>query len=104
SLVLRHLVGPAASGLLSPARYASGVLTTFARLPALSIPFAYVSATELILVVASVAVAAALAWVYLRIREPLPIRLLRAAHNGSANDYAAYAVVGLLAVVAVMNL
>ncbi|HEX4063573.1 MAG TPA: proton-conducting transporter membrane subunit [Streptosporangiaceae bacterium] len=102
--VLRHLAAPAAAGLLNPARYASGVLTTSARLPALHIPFAYTSAAELILVAVSVVVAAGLAWLYLRVREPLPVRLLRAAHNGSANDYAAYAVAGLLAVVAVLTI
>jgi len=32
------------------------------------------------------------------------VRLLRAAHNGSANDYAAYAVTGTLAVIAVLSL
>ena len=49
-------------------------------------------------------VAAALAWGYLRIREPLVIRGLRALHTGSANDYAAYAVIGTLAMVAVLSL
>jgi multicomponent Na+:H+ antiporter subunit D len=104
SLVLRHLMSPAAAGLLSPARYASGVLTTFARLPQLHIPFAYISAVELGSVAGTVLVAAALTWVYLRIKEPLPVRLLRAAHNGSVNDYAAYAVAGLLAVIAVLSI
>jgi multicomponent Na+:H+ antiporter subunit D len=100
--VLRHLMSPAAAGLLNPARYAGGVLTTFARLPRLDIPFAYISATELGSVAGTVIVAALLAWAYLRTREPLPVRLLRAAHNGSVNDYTAYAVAGLLAVVAVL--
>jgi multicomponent Na+:H+ antiporter subunit D len=40
---------------------------------------------------------------YLRVRaEPLPVRLLRAAHNGSANDYAAYAVGGILIAITVL--
>jgi multicomponent Na+:H+ antiporter subunit D len=104
SAVLRRLMAPAAASLLNPARYAAGVLTTSARLPPLHIPFDYVSPTELISVSASVAVAAALAWAYLRIREPLVIRVLRALHTGSANDYAAYAVVGLLAVICVLSI
>ena len=41
---------------------------------------------------------------YLRAREPAPVRLLRAAHTGSVNDYAAYAVAGMLAVIAVLTL
>jgi multicomponent Na+:H+ antiporter subunit D len=104
SLVLRHLMSPAAAGLLNPARYARGVLTTLAQVPRLHIPFAYTSAVELGSVAGTVLVAAALAWGYLRIREPWPVRLLRAAHTGSANDYAAYAVAGTLAVIAVLSL
>ena len=47
---------------------------------------------------------AVLAWAYPRAREPRPVRLLRAAHTGSVNDYAAYAVAGMLAVIAVLTL
>lgn len=49
-------------------------------------------------------IATALAWGYLRIREPLMIRGLRAIHTGSANDYAAYAVVGTLTMIAALSL
>jgi multicomponent Na+:H+ antiporter subunit D len=101
---LDAVMAPAASGLLHPARYASGVLTGLARLPALRVPFDYLSPEELILVVACAAAGAALAWAYLRAREPGPVRLLRAAHTGSVNDYAAYAVAGMLAVIAVLTL
>jgi multicomponent Na+:H+ antiporter subunit D len=51
-----------------------------------------------------VVVAAVLAWGYLRIREPRVIRGLRAIHTGSANDYAAYAIAGTLAAIAVLSL
>ena len=104
SLVIRGLMGPAAGGLLSPARYASGVLAGTARLPRLSVPFDYGSPAELLAVAATLAVAAALLWGYLRIREPAPVRALRALHNGSANDYAGYAVAGTLAIIAVLSL
>lgn len=104
SLVLRTLMAPAASGLLNPGRYAAGVLSGAARLPALRIPFDYFSPAELISVAASVVVAAVLAWGYLRIREPRVIRGLRAIHTGSANDYAAYAIAGTLAAIAVLSL
>jgi multicomponent Na+:H+ antiporter subunit D len=103
-VLLRRLMAPAAASLLNPARYAAGVLSGTARLPGLSISFDYGSPKELIAVAVSVAVAAALGWVYLRIREPLVIRGLRALHTGSANDYAAYAVIGTLAMVAVLSL
>jgi multicomponent Na+:H+ antiporter subunit D len=66
--------------------------------------FDYVSPGELVSVVACAAAGAALGWAHLRAREPAPVRLLRAAHTGSVNDYAAYAVAGMLAVIAVLTL
>jgi multicomponent Na+:H+ antiporter subunit D len=101
---LETVMAPAVSGLLHPGRYAGAVLSGAGRLPAAGIPFDYASPGELASAVAGLAVAGALAWGYLRIREPAPVRVLRAAHNGSANDYAAYAVSGTLAVVAVLSL
>ncbi|HEY1618441.1 MAG TPA: proton-conducting transporter membrane subunit [Streptosporangiaceae bacterium] len=103
-VVLRRLMAPAAASLLHPARYASAVLAGTGRLPALRVPFNYGSPAELISVAAGTAVAALLCWGYLRISEPRVIRLLRAAHTGSANDYAAYAIAGTLAVIAVLSL
>jgi multicomponent Na+:H+ antiporter subunit D len=101
---LDSVMAPAAASLLHPARYASGVLTGVARLPALHLPFDYASLGELVSVAGCAAAGAALAWLYLRAREPAPVRLLRAAHTGSVNDYAAYAVAGMLAVIAVLTL
>jgi multicomponent Na+:H+ antiporter subunit D len=101
---LDSVMAPAAASLLNPARYASGVLTGLARLPALHLPFDYASPGELLSVAGCAAAGAVLAWVYLRAREPAPVRLLRAAHTGSVNDYAAYAVAGMLAVIAVLTL
>ena len=102
-VILRRLMAPAAASLLHPARYASAVLAGSGRLPALRVPFDYGSGSELASVGISVVIAAALAWAYLRIREPLPVRLLRAAHTGSANDYAGYAIAGTLMVIAVLR-
>ena len=59
-------MAPAAASLLNPARYDSGVLTGLARLPALHLPFDYVSPGELVSVAGCAAAGAALAWVYLR--------------------------------------
>jgi multicomponent Na+:H+ antiporter subunit D len=101
--VLAHLMAPAASSLLHPGRYASAVLAGSGRLPALRVPFDYGSPAELASVALSVALAAAAAWAYLRSKEPLPVRLLRAAHTGSANDYAGYAIAGTLMVIAVLR-
>jgi len=78
----------------------------FAGIEELSTLFARkkVSPVELTTLGACAAAGAALAWWYLRAREPAPVRLLRAAHTGSVNDYAAYAVAGMLAVIAVLTL
>jgi multicomponent Na+:H+ antiporter subunit D len=70
----------------------------------LHVPFDYLSAGELATAAASALVAAVAAWGYLRIREPVPVRVLRRAHTGSVNDYAAYAAAGLLAVIAALTL
>jgi multicomponent Na+:H+ antiporter subunit D len=101
---LDSVMAPAAASLLNPDRYDSGVLTGLARLPMLHLPFDYASPGELVSVAGCAVAGAALAWVYLRAREPAPVRLLRAAHTGSVNDYAAYAVAGMLAVIAVLTL
>jgi multicomponent Na+:H+ antiporter subunit D len=102
--VLSALMAPAAASLLHPARYASAVLAGTGRLPGLRVPFDYGSPAELATVAVSAVLAAALGWIYLRRREPLVIRGLRAAHTGSANDYAGYAVAGMLIVIAVLRL
>ena len=101
---LDSVMAPAVAGLLLPARYASGVLTGLTRLPVPHLPFDYVSPGELASVAGCVIAGAALGWAYLRTREPGPIRVLRAVHTGSVNDYAAYAVAGMLAVIAVLTL
>jgi multicomponent Na+:H+ antiporter subunit D len=101
---LGSVMAPAAASLLYPAQYARGVLTGLARLPALHVPFDYVSPGELASVAGCAAAGIMLAGAYLRAREPAPVRLLRAAHTGSVNDYAAYAVAGMLAVIAVLTL
>ena len=72
--------------------------------PKVHVPFDYVSVEELIVVAGCAIAGAALARAYLRAREPGPVRLLRAVHTGSVNDYAAYAVAGMLAVIAVLTL
>jgi multicomponent Na+:H+ antiporter subunit D len=101
---LDSVMAPAAASLRYPAQYARGVLTGLARLPTLHLPFDYASPGELVSVAGCAAAGAALAWAYLRTREPGPVRLLRAAHTGSVNEYAAYAIAGMLAVIAVLTL
>jgi multicomponent Na+:H+ antiporter subunit D len=101
---LDTVMAPAAASLLHPARYAAGVLSGVARLPVPHVPFDYLSPGEFASVAAGTAAAALVGWGYLRAREPAPVRVLRGVHTGSVNDYAAYAVAGLLAVIAALTL
>ncbi|HEV2633592.1 MAG TPA: proton-conducting transporter membrane subunit [Actinocrinis sp.] len=101
--VLDHFMAPAAAGLLDPTGYSHIVMSGTGTLPSLSIPFAYTAIQELVVTAASLVLAVLAARSYLRHREPAPVRLLRAAHNGSANDYVAYAVTGLIALVAALQ-
>jgi multicomponent Na+:H+ antiporter subunit D len=101
--VLDKFMAPSASGLLNPGAYARAVYAGFGPLPRLPVSFDYADALELIVVVISILLAVLLARVYLRIKEPIPIRLLRAAHTGSVNDYTGFAVVGAVALIAALN-
>ncbi|MBR7828025.1 Fe-S-binding domain-containing protein [Actinospica sp. MGRD01-02] len=102
--ILRMLMEPAAGGLLEAARYSAAQLRVGAAggsvVPA-HVSFEYANWVEILVTVVTLLVAAAGVRWYLRLRrDPQPISGLRALHTGSANDYAAYAVVGLLALVA----
>jgi multicomponent Na+:H+ antiporter subunit D len=101
---LDTVMAPAAGSLLDPARYAAGVMSGIARLPVPNVPFDYLSGGELASVAGCAAAAGLVGWGYLRNREPAPVRALRAAHTGSVNDYAAYAVAGVLLVIAALTL
>ena len=100
---LDTLMAPAAAGLLQSGQYAGAVLSGGGRLTDISVPFSYLSPGEIAATAGCLAAGVALGWAYLRVSEPAPVRVLRALHNGSANDYAAYAVTGTLAVVAVLT-
>ncbi|HEV2633529.1 MAG TPA: proton-conducting transporter membrane subunit [Actinocrinis sp.] len=103
--VLDRFMAPAAASLLHAADYTRIIMagTGSGTLPALTIPFDYANLQELVVTGVSLALAVLLTHTYLRIKEPLPVRLLRAAHNGSANDYVAYAVTGVIALVAALH-
>ena len=101
--VVDHVVGPAASGLLHADAYSRAVLAGAGRLPTLPLGVHYADALELGVSGVSILFAAALAYIYLRVREPSPIRMLRAAHTGSVNDYAGFAVAGAIVLIAALN-
>jgi multicomponent Na+:H+ antiporter subunit D len=101
--ILRILMEPAAGGLLEAGRYAAAELQVGGTVVPAGVSFAYADWIELGLAAATVAVAALCVSGYLRTkRDPQPIRGLRAAHTGSANDYTAFAVLGLVALVAAL--
>jgi multicomponent Na+:H+ antiporter subunit D len=102
--VIRWAVAPAASSLLHPHAYLDGVLGDVVRLPAISVSFDYGDAMELAIALGSLALGLALAWVYLRIDEPAPVRWLRAVHTGSVNDYTALQAAGLVGCALVLML
>jgi multicomponent Na+:H+ antiporter subunit D len=105
--ILRILMEPAAGGLLEAGRYAAAQLHPGAAVPPVlpaQVNFEYSDWVELVVAAATLAVAAFGVSGYLRLRrDPQPIRALRAVHTGSANDYAAFAVVGLVALVAALR-
>lgn len=100
--MLERVMAPAASSLLHPASYARTALGALTRLPPLHVPFDYTEPAALAETAATLILGALLAWRYLRMTEPPPVRLLRAAHTGSVNDYAAFAACGTIIVVAVL--
>jgi multicomponent Na+:H+ antiporter subunit D len=102
--VIGLAAAPAASALLHPQLYATGVLGGNASLPPLTVHFDYADPANLLVALGSVAVGVALAALYLRIPEPAPIRWLRAVHTGSVNDYAGFVAVGMVGCAVVLML
>jgi multicomponent Na+:H+ antiporter subunit D len=97
-----HIAAPAASSLLHAGVYARGVLSGAATVPHLHVALSYFDPQELITVALSIILGLALAAAYMRVGEPAPITLLRRLHNGSVNDYAAFSIVGVVCVLAVL--
>ncbi len=67
------------------------------------VDFNYTDLMELVLIVVSVGLGALLTVGYLRSKEPLPVRALRAVHTGSINDYAAFLAAGAVAIIAALR-
>jgi multicomponent Na+:H+ antiporter subunit D len=105
-LVLDHVVSPAAAALLHPQQYAVTALHGGAHAAPASTPisFDYLSAAELFTTLGTVLAGLALAWWYVRRPEPLLMRVARAVHTGSVNDYAGYAVLGTVVTVTALLL
>jgi multicomponent Na+:H+ antiporter subunit D len=100
--VVNHVAAPAAASVLHGGLYARSVLTGGGHLASIKVPFDYFKPSELAAVAATVVLGGLLARTYMRIREPRAVGMLRAIHNGSVNDYAAYAVFGVITAVIVL--
>jgi len=92
--MLHHIAEPAAGGLLDPTRYANGALSAGANLVVPHVSFSFFSPSGLATSLGTVAAGLLLSWVYVKRPEPKPVSWLRAAHNGSVNDYASYFAAG----------
>jgi multicomponent Na+:H+ antiporter subunit D len=101
-VVVARVAAPSASVLLDARTYARGVLAGTADVPHLAVSFSYGNVSDLLVAFLTTALGAALAAVYVRVPEPRPIRVLRAVHTGSVNDYAGFAAAGLLTVLLVL--
>ena len=100
--VIDHLAAPAASSLLHAGAYGHAVISGAAQIPQLHVGFSYFKPEELLTVALTVGLGVLLARIYLRISEPAPIAALRRLHTGSVNDYAAFAIIGVLCSLAVL--
>lgn len=100
-----EVAAPAAAGLLDGAAYGAAVLSPPGgqlAVPALEPHFW--SAAQLLPTAVGLVVGVVLARAVVRGQQPWPITTLRALHNGSVNDYAAYVVGGLLVAISLLGL
>jgi multicomponent Na+:H+ antiporter subunit D len=95
-VLIRRVVAPAASILLHPQAYGDAVLGGGGAVPDLVLHYSYGKPGSLIQTAAEIGAGLLLAVLYLRIREPTPVSLLRRLHTGSVNDYAAFLTAGLV--------
>lgn len=93
---VRDVAGPAASGLLHPARYASAALGGTTTLPSLDVSFDYGKISDLLSTVGELAVGGLIAAWVVRVGTPRVLAWLRRVHTGSVNDYAMLFAGGLI--------
>ncbi len=99
-----NVMAPAASGLLHPGVYATGMLrATGAPLPLLHVHSSFVSLEGILSTSITLVVGGLLATRYVRRGPVRVVESLRALHTGSVNDYATYAAIGIVVAVAVLR-
>ena len=95
-IVVNRVAAPAASILLHPTVYATAALDSTTPVPPLTVEFSYLDPQTLLLALGEIALGLVLLVFVLRAPRPWrPIAWLRTLHTGSANDYAAFATIGL---------
>jgi multicomponent Na+:H+ antiporter subunit D len=100
-----NVMAPAASGLLHAPVYAHGVLNAMStRVPSLHVHSSFLSLEGLLSTSGTLLIGGLIAWRYLHRGPPRPIEILRGLHTGSVNDYATYAVLGVVVCVAALRL
>jgi multicomponent Na+:H+ antiporter subunit D len=105
TLVLEHVVTPAAAVLTHPDVYARAALARGVQLPIEGVSFDYGDPIGLTVALGTIALGVLLAWWYVRrSSEPRPVTALRRIHTGSVNDYALYSAIGMVAVLATLLL
>ena len=103
--LVSEVAAPAAAGLLDGAAYGAAVLSPPGR--ALSVPALdphFWALGELVPTLVALVLGVVLARAVVLGREPRPISALRAVHNGSVNDYAAFTVGGMLLAISLLSL
>ncbi|GAA4385567.1 hypothetical protein [Tsukamurella soli] len=102
-MFVRDVASPLASILLHPNAYARAVFADGGAVPALHLTFTYLQVSDLLTALVEIVLGLLLAAAYLRLKvEPRPLTWLRRLHTGSVNDYAAFAVTGLVTVSVVL--
>ena len=103
TLVLDHVVRPAAGSLVHGAEYARATLADGGRVTPAEATFDYADPRQALVICGTLLLGLLARWV-VRHCEPSLLTAVRRAHTGSVNDYASYAVMGVVVSVAVLVL
>ena len=104
TLVLDHVVRPAAGSLVHGAEYARATLADGGRVTPAEATFDYADPRQALVICGTLLLGLLLARWVVRHCEPSLLTAVRRAHTGSVNDYASYAVMGVVVSVAVLVL